>query len=302
MNPIDQNSPFNGPLTPHQFKYKNENNPTEPNSKPGTSRVKYAPLIIAGLALLVLPVTIWQINSQQDLRQRASQQEPQPEEQNIIAKYKNKEITESNIDEEYTRQQNATVYTVAPAAIRKNVLNDLITRMIIEDEAKVRSISVSDEEIEAESKILEKLDSQKAQNKNIVKDLILKEKLEAFVSGSRTTNIVFSNNNTTQSESFFTTILDDAKENEDLLAAAKPYAARSSDVNVLEDTTLTLNSHILSSEAAATVFEMEINNISELITIKDRIFIVEVTSEKIGENKNFNDLINERIQKDVIFL
>ena len=302
MNPIDQNSPFNGPLTPHQFKYKNDNNPAQPENKSNASKARYAPLIIAGLALLILPVTIWEINTRQDIRQRASEQEPQPEVQKVIAKYKEKEITEIDVDEEYTRQQNATVYTVAPAAIRKNILDNLIMRLIIENEAKTRSISVSDEEIEEKIALLKNLDPQKALNNNIVKDLILKEKLEAYVSGFRTANIVFSNDNTEQSESFFETILDDATENEDLLAAAKPYAARSRDVNILKDATITLNSHILSSEAASMVFELEQDEISDLITINDRFFIFEMISENNGESKNFKDFIEEKIAEEVTYL
>src|SRR3989344_6483360 len=118
MNPLNNNSPFNGPLTPHNFR-QNQTNNAQPeegvqNEVKSSSPARFAPLVIAGLALLVLPLTIWQINTQQDIRQRASERQQAPVSSTVLAKFDGMNITDTDVDLEYTKQQNATSYLATP--------------------------------------------------------------------------------------------------------------------------------------------------------------------------------------------
>lgn len=306
MNPLDNNSPFNGPLTPHQFRQNQVNTAQIHNegqtAAKSSSTIRYAPLIIAGLALLVLPLTIWQVNTQQDIRQRAAERREVPVTTNILAKFDGVNITDTDVDLEYTKQQNATAYTVTPTGLKQKILDDVIRKKIIEKEAIVRNITVTEAEIDSKITILNKIDTSLAKNRKMVKDLILEEKVAALVANAKVVNIVFSQNSTPQTESFFEIIRSEAVKQKSLLASAIPYAKQSRDVNIIENTAATSSYFLFTPEAGDSVFELETGELSELIESKDRFLIVEVLSETLGEYADFEDFIQEKKSQQVQIL
>lgn len=295
MNPIDRNSPFNGPLTPRQFRQSFNSAPTaeQKTTRSLASPIRYAPLAIAGLALLVLPITIWQINTQQDIRQRASEIK-QEQTQNIVAMYGDERITDSDIDEEYTKQQNATTYMVAPTALREQILNDLIRKKIIEKEAKTRGITASNEDISEKIKILENLDPLLASNREAVKDMALEDKLAAALSDTKIVNIVFSSSSSAGIESFLELIRNEATEKDSLVAAATPYSRQSQDVYIIENVRVARDSYLLPTEISDQVFLLEPSDLSEILPNKDKLFIYEIISQDTGEYRSLEEFIAEK--------
>lgn len=297
MNPIDRNSPFNGPLTPHNFKQSTNSASQaqqEATAKSMALPIRYAPLAIAGLALLVLPITIWQINTQQDIRQRASEIRQEQTPQNIVATYGDERITDSDIDEEYTKQQNATTYMVAPTALREQILNDLIRKKIIEKEAAARKISISEQDINEKIEMLEKLDPLLASNREIIKDIVLEDKLAAMLADTKIVNIVFSSSSSAGVESFLELIRDEAVEQDGLVAAATPYARQSQDVYIIENARVARNSYLLPSEISDEVFLLEPSDLSEILPNKDKLFIYEIISQDSGEYITLDEFIDEK--------
>lgn len=295
MNPIDRNSPFNGPLTPRQFRQSFNSAPAaeQKTTRSLASPIRYAPLAIAGLALLVLPITIWQINTQQDIRQRASEIK-QEQTQNIVAMYGEERITDSDIDEEYTKQQNATTYMVAPTALREQILNDLIRKKIIEKEAKTRGITASNEDISEKIKILENLDPLLASNREAVKDMALEDKLAAALSDTKIVNIVFSSSSSAGIESFLELIRNEATEKDSLVAAATPYSRQSQDVYIIENVRVARDSYLLPTEISDQVFLLEPSDLSEILPNKDKLFIYEIISQDTGEYRSLEEFIAEK--------
>ncbi len=295
MNPIDRNSPFNGPLTPRQFRQSFNSAPAaeQKTTRSLASPIRYAPLAIAGLALLVLPITIWQINTQQDIRQRASEIK-QEQTQNIVAMYGEERITDSDIDEEYTKQQNATTYMVAPTALREQILNDLIRKKIIEKEAKTRGITASNEDISEKIKILENLDPLLASNREAVKDMALEDKLAAALSDTKIVNIVFSSSSSAGIESFLELIRNEATEKDSLVAAATPYSRQSQDVYIIENVRVARDSYLLPTEISDQVFLLEPLDLSEILPNKDKLFIYEIISQDTGEYRSLEEFIAEK--------
>lgn len=300
MNPIDQNSSFNGPLTPHRF--KNSHHPSSQNTQGGqksnnNSITRFVPLAIAGIALLILPITIWQINTQQDIRQQASTPDELPQ-QTIIARFNNEAITESDIDQEYTKQQNATTYTVAPSSLRSQLLNDVIKKKIILKEANEREIIVSEEEVDERIKILSYLGNTAATNRQLIKEHLLEEKLAVQIADSKNVNIIFSDNNLPQTRSFLELIREDAIDQGSVINAAEPFVRQSRDIYLYQDVSLTHNNPFFTPTVSVEVFELGSNEISEIIEDNNRFFIVEIVSETSGEYRTLEDFIQE--QKDTL--
>lgn len=304
MNPLDNNSPFNGPLTPHHFRQKNDSAKNGPQATTTTkfAPIKYAPIAIAGLALLVLPLTVWQINTQQDIRQRASEGRQTPVVSNVIAKFNGADITDADIDLEYTKQQGATVYTVTPSGLKEDILNDVIRKKIIEKEANARNIAITDTEIENKISILKNIAPTTAGNRELVNDLLLEEKLAALVANAVILNLVISSSNSAQEESFFQLIRNEALEQESLLTVAVPYARQSRNLTVIENTAVTTSHMLLSPEASEIIFSLEVTEISEIIQSNERLIIAEVLSTTLGEYENFEDFINEKKLQEVQIL
>lgn len=297
MNPLNNNSPFNGPLTPHNFR-QNQASTTPINSgaqstAKSSSTIRYAPLVIAGLALLVLPLTIWQVNTQQDIRQRASERKEIPVASNILARVSGVEITDTDVDLEYTKQQNATSYLATPTSLKSQVLNDLIEQKIIQEEAKKRGITITDNELKYATDVLKDLNSPFAKNPEYIKDLVLRHKLAGLIANTLVLNIAFSNSNTPQTVSFFETIREQAVDEGSLLAAAIPYARQSKDVNIVENVALAQDSYLFTPDASELVFSLEPKELSDIIEDNEKIFIVEVISETLGEYETLEEFLEK---------
>ena len=297
MNPLNNNSPFNGPLTPHNFRQNQTNNAQAEEGAQreakSSSPTRFAPLVIAGLALLVLPLTIWQINTQQDIRQRASERQQTPVNSTVLAKFDGVDITDTDVDLEYTKQQNATSYLATPSSLKKTVLNDLIELKIIQKEAKARGISVSNEELNYAKSILRNLNSPLSQNAEAVRDLVLRHKLAALLANTLVLNVVISNSNTPQAISFFETIREQALADGSLVAAATPYSKQSRDLTIIENVGLAQDNYLFTPETSELVFSLEPNDLSEVLEDSTRLFIVEVISETLGEYATLEEFLEQ---------
>ena len=299
MNPLDNNSPFNGPLTPHNFRQNKSQGEEKQTTTRSLRPVRYAPLVIAGLALLVLPLTIWQINTQQDIRQRASEQQAATSTESSLATINGEPITTTDVDLEYTKQQNATAYTVTPSTLKSQILNDVIENKIIQAEAKRLGITVGENDLSYALKILEGLESPFKGNTEVAKDLVLRHKLSGLIANSLIVNAVYSNIDTPQAVSFFETIREQAVENENLIAAATPYATQSRDVNVIENAPLGMDNYLFSPEVSKEIFILKPNEISGVIEDNGKIFIVQVISETLGDYESLGDFLEEKRASDV---
>lgn len=294
MNPIDNNSPFNGPLTPHRFRQKSSENTQALPKTRAPKAVMYAPLAIAGLALLVLPLTIWQINTQQDIRQRASENQTPPVSSEIVAIIDGENITTTDLDLEYARQQGANTYLAAPSALKEQLLNDLIERKIIEAEAENRNITVTNAEVEATKKIIVDFDPLLASNTNSVTDIVRRHKVAALLVDSRILNIVFSSSDSAQSLSFMELILDQAEENGSLVETAAPYVNQSRDIKLLQNIAFPRQNYIFTTDNSETVFSLEEEELSPIISNNGKLFIVQVLSETLGEYRTMKDFLDEK--------
>lgn len=294
MNPIDNNSPFNGPLTPHRFRHSNQNTPPPLPKTKASRAVLYAPIAIAGLALLVLPLTIAQINTQQDIRQRASEGQRPPAQSEIVAIIDGLNITASDVDLEYTRQQGANTYISAPTALREDLLNDLVERLIIEKEADARGITVSNAEVEATKKIVVDFNPNLASNTNAVTDIVRRHKLAALLVDSRILNIVFTSSDSAQEESFLELIRDQAVEDGSLVEAATPYVSQSRDVKLLQSIAFPRENYIFTVDNSQAVFSLDEDEISPIISNDGKLFVVEMLSETLGEYRTINDFLVEK--------
>lgn len=294
MNPIDNNSPFNGPLTPHSFRHhSNQNAQPLPKTK-APKAIMYAPIAIAGLALLVLPLTISQINTQQDIRQRASQGQNPPAQTEIVAIVNGENVTLTDVDLEYTRQQGANTYLPVPSALKEEVLNSLIERKIIEMEAEKRGITVSDNEVTATKEIVADFDPILASNTNAITDIIRRHKLAGLLADSRVLNVAYSSTDSAQSLSFMELIREQAENDGNLIAAALPYSRQSNDVSIIENVAFTQDNYLFTPDNTQEVFELETNEISPVISDNGKLFIVELLTETLGEYRSLNDFLEER--------
>lgn len=298
MNPLNQNSPFNGPLTPLKYR-QNSTDQTQPETmSPKRSYGRYVPIIIGGFALLILPVTIWQLNTQQDIRQRAS--EPKVVEQKIVAKIGDVNITQNDIDAEYAKQQNSNVYIATPSNLKSKILNDLIEKKIIESEALIMSLSVSDQEIENTIELYSQLDPNLNINSN-AKEIALRTKLAEAISNTVRVNFGFSNSSTPQTLSFFNTLSETAI-TDSSLTEIKLYSQRSNDVNYFENITIPISNNILDTDNTSTVFELSENDISTLLTQDDKFFIVQVIEKSEKEYSTFDEFLNlKKLEQATIF-
>lgn len=292
MNPLDPNSSFNGPLTPRQYRQNNNGSIPNANGTKTASTKRFVPLVLAGIALLILPVTIWQINTQQDIRQQASQN--LPTEQKAIAKIGSDLITEEDVDLEYTKQQNSKTFIATPTSLKSQVLDDLIKKKLILAEAGRRNINVSEEEVNARVKLLKSLVDSENVNADIVFDTLLEEKVAAAVSPSTQANVAYSNNNSAPTLSFFETIRSGAVDEESLLTAADPFAKQSNDVMIINNLLIPSNSTLFSASANLDISNLEEGEISEIIEDNNRFFIVEAVEKNSGEYDSFADFLADK--------
>lgn len=297
MNPLNNNSPFNGPLTPHQFR---QNQSTIATTSPTGSKTggksfptaRYAPLILGGLALLVLPITIWQINQQQDIRQQASQ--VVPSEQRPVARVGNEFLTDEDVDLEYTKQQNATTYLATPSSLKNQILDDLINKKLIEIEARKRNISVTDEEIDEKIKMLQQFDPNSTINRELTSDMLYAEKVAVAVSPSLTVNMIHSNISNEATKSFMDTVRTQALSNENLPIAALPYSNQSNDIELYQNIVTPQNSIFFTNIGNELVSQLDPTDISEVFEDKGRLYIVEIISKKESEFDSFEQFLDTR--------
>jgi len=299
MNPLNQNSPFNGPLTPLKYRQNSTDQTQTETISPKRSYGRYVPIIIGGFALLILPVTIWQLNSQQDIRQRAS--EPKVAEQKIVAKIGDANITQNDIDGEYAKQQNSNVYIATPSNLKNKILNDLIEKKIIESEALKMSLNVSDQEIENTIELYSQLDPNLNVNRQKAKEITLRTKLAEAISNTVRVNFGFSNNSTPQTLSFFNTLSETAI-NDNNLTEIKLYSQRSNDINYFENITIPISNNILDADNTNTVFELSENDISTLLTQNDKFFIIHVLEKNEKEFSTFDEYLEQKkLEQATIF-
>ncbi len=307
MNPLSNNSSFNGPLTPHHFRTNQNLNqgqaegPGEVSSK-SSSKIRYVPLVIAGLALLILPITVWQINTQQDIRQRASEQKQQPREALTLARVGDEVITETDVDFEYANQQNATSYLATPTALKSQILNALVRKKVIANLANERNITVTEDEIESKIKMLKSFNQNLKPNRSLVSDIVLEEKLALTISPSVIANIAFSNNASVQTQSFFKIIRTQSASGNSLLEIARPYSTQSRDVKLLENIPVAQNSDMFTPEVLQKVFDLEVGDISDVFQDKNRFFIVEAINKTAGEGESFENYIEQQISQQAQIL
>jgi len=301
MNPLDPNSSFNGPLTPHQYR-QNDNSSLIPNANgaKNASVTRFAPLVLAGIALLILPVTIWQINTQQDIRQQASQN--LPTEQRAIAKIGSVLITEEDVDLEYTKQQNSKTFVATPTSLKSQILDDLIKKKLILAEAGKRNINVSENEVNERIKLLQSFENNNNVNADIVFDTLLEEKVAAAVSPSTQAAVAYSNNNSAPTLSFFETIRSGAIDEKSLLTAADPFAKQSNDVMLVNNLLIPSNSTLFSDSANLDISNLEEGEISEIIEDNDRFFIIEAVEKNSGEYDSFEEFITTKRNESVELL
>ncbi len=296
MNPLNNNSPFNGPLTPHQFKQnQNPSTPAAPQARAATksfSAGRYVPLVLGGLALLVLPVTIWQINQQQDIRQQASQEVPA--EQRPVARVGNEFLTDEDVDLEYTKQQNATTYLATPSSLKERILNDLVDKKLVQLEAKKRNITVTDDEINERINMLQDFDPDRAAiNRGLVKDMLLAEKVALVVAPSANIDMVFSDNTSESTRSFMNTIYELTERDGELATTALPYTSQSREVKLYQDITVPENSIFFTDIGNEFIHELSPNDTSEVFEDKERLYIVELSSKEDGEFTSFEQFLEK---------
>ncbi len=301
MNPLQNNSPFNGPLTPTRFRATNPQSQHEepPAQSSSISKARFVPIILGAIVLLALPVTIWQINSQQDLRQQASNTQPLTEQP--IARVGNTTITKADIDREYTKQQNATTYTTAPSALQSELLDEVIRKRIITLEAEKRKITVSDQEISNKMDLLETLSRTVTVNRELAKDLVLAEKIAAIVSPSRTAHIVFSNDIEAETRSFFESLKENSLEST-LSETVNSPIPQSQNLHFLEDIMLTQSNIFLSPLQTEEVFLLEVGDVSNIFENNKRFFLIQIQDATEGEYGTFAEFLNARKAESVKLL
>jgi len=299
MNPLDPNSSFNGPLTPVQYRQnRNDSKEQETNTTTAGRSTRYIPLVLGAIALLVLPITVWQINNQQDVRQRASEQTPV--QKTALVRVGEDFITDADIDLEYTKQQNATAYTTAPTALRDKILNDIIEKRLIAIEAEKRGVTVKSSEID--EKIKESRNQSKAPlNEQLVSEMLLAEKIASLVAPVIKGNVVYTNIVNTQTESLFETIQSNVNIRNTLVQAATPYL-RQNGIQLLNDKNIAERNTLMSSESSLKLFELDEGAISGVINNGNRLLIVQIISKTEGEYESFDAFIDAQKDKYVELL
>lgn len=292
MNPLDPNSSFNGPLTPARYRQGRTQTSSSSQEAPKikNSSGKYVPIVVGALALLILPVTLWQLNNQQTVKQQASQGDILQEKP--IAKVGDEVITSRDVDEEYAKQQNSTSYLVTPTNLKSQILSDLIEIKIVKNEAKTRSLSVSEDEIDTKIRELKSKSPSLNPGRAYASDLALTEKLAAVISPSALSNLVISKDTSSASQDFMESILKGAKTN-GLLAQAANLGGQA-DLTLLKDAVISEKSLLLTKNTIDSALSLSDDEISSILEDGNRLVLVEIVKKNTSDYISFDEFISKK--------
>lgn len=284
MNDNVTKSSFQGPLAP-KVGFGSPQNPTQltppepPKKNGGQNRILKIGVVL-GIAL-ILPLTIWLVSQQQDVRQRASERPA-----DAVLKVGNEYITGVDVDlrlknllgSEYEENK-------YDPQLWQEALDSIQEEKIIEFESKKLGISVSQDEIVENGR--SSFELQQAQN------TLLKSRLSSEVVSWRLVNLVSMNVATDSSQTNYNqvysratdvleSIIEGATNGESLLVAATNYSDADTEINVriFMDGTWP-------KKVEEAIFNLVTAEMSEIIESDEKLTIFEIIDVNDTEYESF---------------